>query len=565
MNCRIAHITDLHWRKAIPGTSGCPNRQSRLMPYALRDALHKMKEQEVDLITITGDLLDVPEGELSATLLSQITEDYTEMKALLDDCGTEYICIPGNHDHLDSYFKVFGEKRTKEACGYEFVSFFDHAPWPDDVYRQGEDMATFEKSLNSTGPRNQIHLQHYLLYQTSLGDQYLPYGMTEADPSELVRKRLDKSLSNHANTDSEGLLSKAQGSSRPKLFLSGHFHRGVQLNKVGDFYIHASPSFCENECSYALLEVSEKEVKSQLVSLSEEIASTSIEFPYVRKGSWYKGSLHTHCKESSGCSNTPLTTGVEMYSRKNYDFMAITDHDKITDLSEVRKDNPDIVFFEGFEHSVTNHMLFISETIDPYYEIEDKKEALKSAREELTVVCHPQGPKKDYWTVDELKTYPVLPTGVEVFNGHYGAPGWRLAGAGWDYTDFWTECLDNNIKLFAYANDDYHEHDKDFGNGWNQVFSKGNAPSDILSSLKSGSCYATTGLLIHNLHEYRGRVIICFENEVKGTFYGPNHEVLFTERSQCFEYQHEEEAYFRFEAENNGRKCWTQAFHKRQD
>lgn len=564
MNFRLAHITDLHWRKHLEGTSGCHNRKSRLVPYAFEDALQKMKAQGVEAIAITGDLIDVPEEELSQETLISVEKDYLEIKKLLDESGLEYVSVPGNHDHLETYFKVFGADRKKTIKGYEFVCFFDHAPWPEEVFRKGDDLETFEQVLNEKGPRNQIHLQHYLLY-TSIDETpyetHLP--RPKSGDAEKDAKRHDQGLKSHANADSRKLLEEIEKSSRAKLLLSGHFHYGCDLLKIKETYAHVSPSFSEGCFSYAIVELSEENVTVELSDLSEEMADSPIHFTYEPKGEWKKGGLHTHCKESSGCAHTSLLNGVEMYSKKKYDFLAITDHDKITDLSEVKENHPNMIFYEGYEHSVTNHMLFISEKVLPNYEIEDKKKALVESEGELTIICHPQGPKADYWMVDELATYPTLPTGVEVFNGHYGAPGWRNAGAGWDYTDFWVSCLDRNMRLLAYSNDDFHEHEKDFSNGWNVVFSPENSSDSYLSALKTGSFYATTGLDMHGIHEYRGHVVVNLKTEGKGSFLGPDHEQLSSGRGTTFEYEYQGEEYIRFEAEYNGKKCWSQAFFRK--
>ena len=562
MSCKIAHITDLHWRQAIDGTSGDYNRKSRLMPLAFSDALNKMKTQGVEVIALTGDLLDVPEEELTKSSLLQVVEDYQSIKKALDDSGLEYVCIPGNHDHLDSFFNVFGKERIKEAFGYEFISFYDHVPWPEPVERQGEEANAFNDALSRPGQRNQIHLQHYIIHSKEFEDSIITYqDKPEVSLTDQQKTQRPKSIMNHAYADSTDLLGKIKNSSRVKLLLSGHYHSGCQLAQWGEVHSHTGPSFSEEAFTYVLLDLSENEVTATTVDMKEEINSSSIDSPYELRGQWLKGGLHTHCKESSGCAHTPLADGVEMYSRKNYNFLAITDHDTITPIDDVKNKYPDITFFEGYEHSVSNHMLFISEKAKPHYEIEDKKEALKQAADELTIICHPQGPKADYWTKEELKDYPVLPTGVEVFNGHYGAPGWRTAGAGWDYTDFWVGCLDEGIKLLAYANDDFHEHQKDFSNGWNMVFAPGRTPSKVLGALKKGSCYGTTGLTILSLHEYRGRIVVNFEEEVKGSFFGPGQDILMSKRAKSFEFDHSNEAYLRFEAEKNGRKCWTQAFH----
>lgn len=57
---RIAHISDLHMRYHLPGTSALTLRQSRRVPELLTVALHSIRAQSPDLLVLSGDLLDYP-------------------------------------------------------------------------------------------------------------------------------------------------------------------------------------------------------------------------------------------------------------------------------------------------------------------------------------------------------------------------------------------------------------------------------------------------------------------------------------------------------------------------
>ncbi len=531
--CKIAHITDLHLREVIPGTSASPQRQSRLTPLALQDLLGDLQKQSVDLLVITGDLVDVelphtPEND------EMVLAEYKLVKERLDASGLRYHVIPGNHDVPELLFQVFGKESSFEVNDYEFISFYDHQIGGDPVYRQDAQLEYFKSVCRSPGPRQQIHLQHYLLYPNH----------NEGWP--------------HTYANAGVLLQEIAESERVLLCLSGHYHPGCQVERLGETQFFTGEAFTERNFPYAIVNLVDEQVEVQQTSMKAWCDDSPIISTYRGGGTWHHGNLHMHCSENSPCSVIPLQSGVEMFASAKHDFLAVTDHDVIADLSDIKKKYPDMVFYEGFEHSVSNHMLFINETVEPLFEIADKKQALQNSTDYLSIVCHPQGPKLDYWTVDELLSYPVKPTGVEVFNGHYGVGAWRKNGCGWDYTEFWSACLDAGMQLFAYANDDFHDGEIDFNNGWNVVLSEETDAHALLDALKSGACYATTGLQIRSIQEYRGRIVVNVGQEVHGRFVGPENKTLSSSTAEVFEFQAGAEAFVRFEAEAGGHKCWTQ-------
>ena len=53
-------------------------------------------------------------------------------------------------------------------------------------------------------------------------------------------------------------------------------------------------------------------------------------------GNWYKGNVHTHTTNSDG-ELSPKEV-ISLYKNKGYDFLAITDHNKLTYNQELRKE-----------------------------------------------------------------------------------------------------------------------------------------------------------------------------------------------------------------------------------
>ena len=57
--------------------------------------------------------------------------------------------------------------------------------------------------------------------------------------------------------------------------------------------------------------------------------------PFSAPGTWFKGNLHTHTTVSDG-SRTPETTA-QAYREAGYDFLALSDHMKVTVIENGRK------------------------------------------------------------------------------------------------------------------------------------------------------------------------------------------------------------------------------------
>jgi predicted metal-dependent phosphoesterase TrpH len=53
--------------------------------------------------------------------------------------------------------------------------------------------------------------------------------------------------------------------------------------------------------------------------------------PFSTPGNWYRGNLHTHTTNSDG--RLKPVDAVTWYRTHGYDFMVITDHDLLTDVS----------------------------------------------------------------------------------------------------------------------------------------------------------------------------------------------------------------------------------------
>jgi hypothetical protein len=279
-------------------------------------------------------------------------------------------------------------------------------------------------------------------------------------------------------------------------------------------------------------------------------------------GVWVRGNIHGHSKEHSGCASVPLEAGIARYLSAGSQFLAVTDHDHVTDLSLYRSRYPETVFLEGFEYSSSENVLFVGESVPPLHEL-PIAEALRRADGLLTVICHPRPSRsRRYWTAEMILALRPAPLGIEVFNGHYSRHHKVFEDVNPLYTESWDELLSAGSRVWGFANDDFHDSD-DFGKAYNMVNVHALTASSLMEAMKAGRFYATTGLLLDRVGVEAGRIEVHLAENAKGRFVGPGGRVLAEGEGRSFAYRTAGEPYVRFEAEGKaGRRIFLQPFFK---
>jgi 3',5'-cyclic AMP phosphodiesterase CpdA len=235
---RIAHISDLHMRWNLEGTSEHPQRRSREVPGILKTTVEALQALKPDLLAVTGDLLDHPgDGEpfpkgfpadaaydLWLLRLIQARKDMELIHDLLDQVPCRKMVFCGNHDDpAQAIMGVFAKQRHQYILGgYRVISFREDAEDALHVpHRTGKVWERFEQALSDDDPRPQVHLQHYLVWPRR--DEGYPHTYAEAD--EMTRRIAE--------------------SKRVRLVLSGHYHAGIEPVSLGNTVYAAVPAFCE--------------------------------------------------------------------------------------------------------------------------------------------------------------------------------------------------------------------------------------------------------------------------------------------------------------------------------
>ena len=283
--------------------------------------------------------------------------------------------------------------------------------------------------------------------------------------------------------------------------------------------------------------------------------------PFDATGEWYKGNLHTHTTHSDG-ERSPQEV-VSWYRTHGYDFLAITDHNKLTDMSGFA--DSDFLTISGTEFNVDRtemgqnyHLvgLNLPRELELFRGIDAQKtiDMIRSEGGEV-IVAHP------YWsglTVNDL--LPLQgPIGLEVFNTTC------LRGIGKGLSSVhWDDLLTRGKLVWGFAVDDAHFHGPDAGGGWIIVKAPKLTRDDIMKAIKGGRFYSSCGPEIMDLRiandtvsvECSPVVMIHFICDLsKGKSFQAEEEGFLTRAE--FKLRGEEN-YLRVECiDQKGRKAWT--------
>ena len=211
--------------------------------------------------------------------------------------------------------------------------------------------------------------------------------------------------------------------------------------------------------------------------------------PFKQSGQWYRGNTHSHSTESDG--RLPMADRFAAYREEGYNFLVLTDHRKVNDVSahsrdgflaisgsEVHPDNP----YGGDTYhivAINLHERVNCTELHPNAVIEEIKRQGGEA-----VLCHP------YWCGHTLLDYLPLNGyfAVEVYNDTCMGIGKGFSEQAWD------DLLDKAGRpVFGIASDDAHGTEHDCFHGWVMVKASELTTDAIMTAFRTGAFYSTLG------------------------------------------------------------------------
>jgi hypothetical protein len=249
---------------------------------------------------------------------------------------------------------------------------------------------------------------------------------------------------------------------------------------------------------------------------------------------WLKGSTHVHARPS-GDSSEPIDKVIAWYEAHGYDFIALTDHNKVTEAASTSK----LIVLSGVEltHNPSGclppgdkskkcriHVNALGVTARPEGKIEwaerhsheriDMYEAAlreaKALGARVVQINHPQW----YWGMTGDLLADLAHRGarlVEIANVQFNK--WNVGDGTHASTEaLWDAALAKGETIWGVASDDAHDYEGSHqkypaGGGWVVVKARRD-PQAIIDALAAGHFYASTGVVLARAEVDAGELVV---------------------------------------------------------
>jgi hypothetical protein len=260
--------------------------------------------------------------------------------------------------------------------------------------------------------------------------------------------------------------------------------------------------------------------------------------PPVADEIWLKGTTHVHAAPS-GDSVTPVVDVVRWYEEHGYDFIVLTDHNRVSPAVSTEK----LLVIPGIELTHNrkdceppgdesrncrihvNGLGVTAKPVNPAEKIEwtDYKDrdrvvlyerAFAKARElgaSLVQINHPQY----YWGMTGETLAAIAPKAqlVEIANQQFNK--WNDGDPNHPSVEsLWDAVLGAGLTLWGVATDDAHDYQADgggkypAGGGWVMVKTLRRDPSAILAALAAGRFYSSTGVSLSRAERVGDELVV---------------------------------------------------------
>lgn len=211
--------------------------------------------------------------------------------------------------------------------------------------------------------------------------------------------------------------------------------------------------------------------------------------PFEQPGQWYRGNTHSHSTESDG--RLSMGERFDAYRQTGYDFLVLTDHRKVNDVSAFSDENflaisgsevhPENPYGGGTYHIVAMNL---HDRINCAELHPNEVLAEINAQGGAAVLCHP------YWCGHTIRDYEQLDGyfAIEVYNDTC----MNLCGKGFS-EQAWDDVLDRVGPVVGIAADDAHGTEHDCFHAWVMVKSPELTIDAIMNAFRAGAFYSTLG------------------------------------------------------------------------
>lgn len=246
--------------------------------------------------------------------------------------------------------------------------------------------------------------------------------------------------------------------------------------------------------------------------------------PFDKPGRFWKGNLHTHSTNSDGRLTPEIVC--RRYQEAGYDFLALTEHFlahykfPITDTRSLRTENFTTLIGAELHTGMAEmgevwHILAVGLPLDfaPPLATESGAEIAQRALATGAYVAMAHPNRCVLTEADAVALGPVH--AVEVYNA--GSADENDCADSWSFLEV---LLGRGRRYFAHAADDFHNlpYRRDFAMGWVHVKAESLAPEALLTALKTGHFYSSTGPQLHDIQVVPGEKIYVRCSSVESIF-----------------------------------------------
>lgn len=259
---------------------------------------------------------------------------------------------------------------------------------------------------------------------------------------------------------------------------------------------------------------------------------------------WYKGNTHCHTLNSDG-DEYPRRV-IRWYRDHGYNFIAITDHDHVTEVKYLDTDDKDdFLLIQGEEVSdsfegtpIHLNALNTKTVIDPQKggsiveTLQNDIDAIHKAGA-VPQINHPNW-KWSFTDVEMSQLTDILL--FELYNICYDCNNFSAGGHS-GMEAIWDRILSRGIIMYGVASDDAHDYLGEFhqknsnpGTAWIMVRAEKLHPDAILAAMERGDFYATVGVMLKDIQitgeEYRIEIEPYRDNAYTTLFIGKDGKIL---------------------------------------